>query len=93
MTQQQAIHRAHAEQNKLETDTLKHTDQLRSKSTAVENGGHAHINDHRLKEDTGSKREGRRKATLASGEEEKDAEDATKESKHPFKGKHIDISF
>ncbi|TYP77627.1 hypothetical protein [Paenibacillus methanolicus] len=93
IAQQHAIHKAHAEQTKLETDMVKHTEQLRSKNTAVESGGHAHINDHRLKEDTGSKRKGRRKATLASGEEEKNAEDAPKGSKHPFKGKHIDISF
>ncbi|MBB3109419.1 hypothetical protein FHS18_001471 [Paenibacillus phyllosphaerae] len=93
-TQQQAIHRSHAEQTRFETDAVKQTEVQRTQNTAIESGNQANVDEHRLKEDRGLKNKRKRsRQSQAGADEEKNAEIAANESKHPFKGKHIDISF
>ncbi|WP_308639271.1 hypothetical protein [Paenibacillus silvisoli] len=89
--QQQLNQRPIVEQTRLEHDSIKQTELQRSRNTAVEQSADNKIKDNRQRDSQGQGHSSRKK------KEDDDAgaggaESAQGQQKHPYKGKHIDIS-
>ncbi|REE94444.1 hypothetical protein A8990_101238 [Paenibacillus taihuensis] len=86
--QNQLNHRPTVDQARLEHDTAKQTELLRSRNTGVEQSSEPQIKNNRQR-DSRSPSERKRKKQQA---DEAGTDQGHDESQHPYKGKHIDIS-
>ncbi|QHW30041.1 hypothetical protein GZH47_03785 [Paenibacillus rhizovicinus] len=84
-------HRALTEQSMLEQDTMKQSEQLRTRNTAVEQSGNHGITSNRNKDSSASSKRKRKKEGQEDISSEQQADSG--QAAHPFKGKHIDFSF
>ncbi|MBW7473271.1 hypothetical protein K0T92_00775 [Paenibacillus oenotherae] len=88
--QNQMLHKPVADQTRLEGDSAKQTELMRSKNSAVEQGSKLGIKDNKQRE-AGSKSQKRKNAGNRDDALEQ-SEDKQAAQTHPYKGQHIDIS-
>ncbi|WP_219836685.1 hypothetical protein [Paenibacillus sp. R14(2021)] len=82
-------HKPIVNQTHLEHDTSKQTERLRTRNTAVEQGG-SHVISSNQQRSTRSSARGKRKNSRAEEDDDEQQDVPTKQ--HPYKGKHIDVS-
>ncbi|CAH1197798.1 hypothetical protein PAECIP111893_00983 [Paenibacillus plantiphilus] len=89
--QNQMMHKPVADQTRLEEASVKETELMRRKNSAVEQSDKLNIKDNKQREAESNAK--RRKNAGDSEDSQEPAETQTPQSpQHPFKGQHIDIS-
>lgn len=91
-SQQQQIHRNLAEQTRIEAAAIKQTEQMREQNMPVEQAYHAELHGN-MPHDDSMYRAKRATKTLKKNVLSEEHHQVDESEIHPYKGKHIDISF
>jgi hypothetical protein len=91
--QNQILQKPIIDQTKLEADTVRQTEELRVKNSAVEQSGKPKIKERQRRESDSAFKRAKRGEAPGESDDGRVESTAPSAQKHPYKGQHIDISF